>query len=445
MPLRLLSGNQEANLLSQKDMGVEICSANPATMVIKKQLHPRKLSGNVQSFSQVGLQHRNLLEGLLNRRWLLPSPESKIDEVVLVEKKTPDKAALPLVFSFSRNKEGQRQLLYVVRDDLLHPLINGNKARKLDALLPLVEDHAVTDVVTCGGCQSAHTAAVAVSCAEGGLRSHLLLRGEQPEIATGYNLISIMYARVTYISRPVYAKREEMLLRHAGSIAGASGSVIRLSDIIDDSYSTKASEHVCTDSSAKRVVVVNEGAGEAVGLLGLVRLVEYLSQDHIFGKSLPIKLVVDAGTGTTAVGLALGALCLRLPWKVAAIMLADTIEGYKRQEERLISEFKRLYGLEYLTLNGVTGGVVQWVERIRPRKFGNVLKGEVEVCREIAQQTGILVDPIYTLAAWEQATLACQEEAERGVKVVMLHTGGTLGMFGLAQRYKTHFHAKWQN
>lgn len=36
---------------------------------------------------------------------------------------------------------------YVVRDDLLHPLVNGNKARKLDALLPLLEDCSVTDVV----------------------------------------------------------------------------------------------------------------------------------------------------------------------------------------------------------------------------------------------------------------------------------------------------------
>ena len=37
---------------------------------------------------------------------------------------------------------------YIVRDDLLHPLVNGNKARKLDALFPLVEDHLGTDVVS---------------------------------------------------------------------------------------------------------------------------------------------------------------------------------------------------------------------------------------------------------------------------------------------------------
>lgn len=63
----------------------------------------------------------------------------------------------------------------------------------------------------------------------------------------------------------------------------------------------------------------------------------------------------------------------------------------------------------------------------------------MQTCQQIAQQTGILVDPVYTLAAWEMATLLCKEEAKGGPEVVMLHTGGTLGMLGLAQRYKNYF------
>lgn len=71
-------------------------------------------------------------------------------------------------------------------------------------------------------------------------------------------------------------------------------------------------------------------------------------------------------------------------------------------------------------------------------RFGNILKGEVEECQKIAQQTGILVDPVYTLAAWQLSTQLSLELRE-DEKVVMLHTGGTLGMFGLAQRYKPYF------
>ena len=70
-------------------------------------------------------------------------------------------------------------------------------------------------------------------------------------------------------------------------------------------------------------------------------------------------------------------------------------------------------------------------------RFGNILEGEIEACQQIAQQTGILVDPVYTLAAWEMATQITS--AHDDANVVMLHTGGTLGMFGLAQRYKSYF------
>lgn len=63
----------------------------------------------------------------------------------------------------------------------------------------------------------------------------------------------------------------------------------------------------------------------------------------------------------------------------------------------------------------------------------------MEACQQIAQETGILVDPVYTLAAWETTMLLFGKEVEGGPEVVMLHTGGTLGMFGLAQRYKNYF------
>jgi 1-aminocyclopropane-1-carboxylate deaminase/D-cysteine desulfhydrase-like pyridoxal-dependent ACC family enzyme len=45
-------------------------------------------------------------------------------------------------------KGSEDPFFYVVRDDLLHPLVNGNKARKLDALFPLLVDYSVTDVVS---------------------------------------------------------------------------------------------------------------------------------------------------------------------------------------------------------------------------------------------------------------------------------------------------------
>lgn len=234
-------------------------------------------------------------------------------------------------------------------------------------------------------------------------------------------------------------------------IAGDNGNVLWCNDVLEASFTSQKSgtsnfaymdAYTVSSNCQRKVVIVNEGAGEAIALLGVFRLVQYLAQDHLLGKQHTFKFVVDAGTGTTAVGLALAAKCLGLLWDVTAVMLADNVEGYRQHEKRLISDFKRQFCSPYINhkLNEVNSDLVCWVERQRPRKFGNVLEGEIEACQQISQQTGILVDPIYTLAAWETASLLSQTNSENDTNILMLHTGGTLGMFGLAQRCKSYFH-----
>ncbi|KAF5726707.1 hypothetical protein HS088_TW22G00388 [Tripterygium wilfordii] len=433
------------------------CKTAVASM--KMGFHSGQGFNGSQGLCRAELRDKEFIAKLLDVKWSLVTPDSKIHQIMLSVKDGQSINGPVRNISFLNNTnpqlgdkmEDKEDLsFYIVRDDLLHPLVNGNKARKLDGLLPLLQDHSVTDVVTCGGCQSAHAAAVAVSCAERGLASHLLLRGEQPEILTGYNLISTLYGNVTYVPRSLYGHREKMLKSHANLLVGDSGIVMCCDDIIQALSMAQTSSaanfapmdtHRSAEDYPRKVVIVSEGAGDAIALLGVIRLVNYLVQNHLLGIERPVKFIVDAGTGTTAVGLGLGALLLGLPWEVTAVILADTIDGYRQHEKRLISDFKRRFCNHFtdVNLNEVDGGIVNWVERQRPRKFGNVLDGEVETCQRIAQQTGILVDPVYTLAGWEMATMLSEKAVKGDAKVVMLHTGGTLGMFGLAQRYKSHF------
>ncbi|XP_030516774.1 D-cysteine desulfhydrase 2, mitochondrial isoform X6 [Rhodamnia argentea] len=344
-----------------------------------------------QGISEAKLGCEEFLVKLLDRRWTLVSPDTKIQQIMLPPERIKDEDGPlkdkswfnmpnPLLGDQITDNSGPDSSFYVVRDDLLHPLVNGNKARKLDAVLPLLEDHSVTDVVTCGGCQSAHAAAVAVSCAERGLRSHLLLRGEQPDILTGYNLISTMYGNVKYVPRSVYANREETLKTHASSVAGKNGCVLSLTDILEaplTKQSISSSHPISTSMDdwrslgnfSRKVVVMNEGAGDSIALLGVIRLVHYLSQSHLLGKEKAMKFVVDAGTGTTAVGLGLGAIYFGLPWKITAVMLADTLDNYRERERRLISDFKRHFRFDLdHALREIDRGVVNWVERYHPRK-----------------------------------------------------------------------------
>lgn len=399
------------------------------------------------------------IDQILKRRWLLSRPDTKIQPVLVSYRTESDGAfghdnlqyslfAEPNSMDEKRSRTGT---FHIIRDDLLHPVMGGNKLRKLDALLPLLQSTSVTDVITCGGCQSAHAAALAVACAENGLRAHLLLRGEKLPIPTGYNLISGMYGQVTYIPRAQYANRKAVLAKHAEFIIG-SGSVVWLRDnqsgldFAMDSYSVGSSKQKDTSSCPclKKVAVIKEGASDAVALLGLVRLVDYLSQPCCFGRNKKLQLVVDSGTGTTAIGLAVGILILRLPWEVVGVTLAGAVETYKNIGIRLLADLNNLC---YKDAN--TGVLcvellekcITWVERRQARKFGKVLEGELQACRRIAQQTGILLDPIFTLAAWEVGSELCLHEKKLGndQEVVVLHTGGTMGLFGLAQRYPTEF------
>jgi D-cysteine desulfhydrase len=129
----------------------------------------------------------------------------------------------------------------------------------------------------------------AVLCAERGIMSHLLLRGEQPEILTGYNLMSTIYGNVTYVPRNVYANREEMLKSYAESVAGNNGSVLWFSDIIQASLTNELStspnfmQMEASQSEGnhrQKILIVNEGAGDSVALLGNGKL-EFEKQQSI--------------------------------------------------------------------------------------------------------------------------------------------------------------------
>jgi len=332
----------------------------------------------------------------------------------------------------------------VLRDDLLHPLCSGNKLRKLDAVFPCLIERGVTDVVTCGGAQSAHTAAVAVTAAELGLRAHLVLRGESPPNSTGYALVSQLYAStISYVTRDLYGSSADRRDALAVGVARATAHSPGLSP----------------------PSVIGEGGRDPAALLGLVRLVSELADPEGVAGSVAfplsarrVVLVCAAGTGTTAVGLALGIALGRLPWRVVGVPVAATSVALDAAGAELL---RRLPEASPALANAVNDAALMptesspilsrlpltWTGRLRPRRFGVALPDDVSLCSAIARASGILVDPIYTLAAWEVAGELCNASAttsahdvdsllaaKSGEFVIVVHTGGTLGLFSLAQR-----------
>lgn len=215
----------------------------------------------------------------------------------------------------------------VIRDDLLHPFLGGNKLRKLDGLWAQLA--GATDVVSCGGLQSAHTVAVAAACAQHGKRCHLLVRGERPAVPTGHHLYARLFAhRIQYVSRAEYADRDGMLAAYVQQLqlqrsqAQQQGGQSGLGSTNESRTAANSSHEAATaaaaaavsggisldtrspssgSSSGQRVVVVPEGAAEPGALLGLIRLVGWLAAHPVLA-GRRCNIVVDSGTGVTATG-----------------------------------------------------------------------------------------------------------------------------------------------
>lgn len=58
----------------------------------------------------------------------------------------------------------------------------------------------------------------------------MILRGEQSEVLTGYNLVSTMYGNVMYVPRSKCANRKEILRTRVVLVAGEDGSVLWAKD-----------------------------------------------------------------------------------------------------------------------------------------------------------------------------------------------------------------------
>ena len=93
------------------------------------------------------------VEQLLRRDWMLERPDAQAGSctkasLLMSEGSTPVQCTLACCLQIRKvcGDSGAGSFL-VVQDDLLHPVLGGNKCRKLDALMPSMVQEGVTHVV----------------------------------------------------------------------------------------------------------------------------------------------------------------------------------------------------------------------------------------------------------------------------------------------------------
>lgn len=99
--------------------------------------------------------------------------------------------------------------LYLKRDELIHPVVSGNKWRKLKYNMQAAQNQHKKILLTVGGAYSNHLAATACAANYFSLQSTGIVRGEELNVNSNANLRKcVEYGmKLVFVSREVYSKR----------------------------------------------------------------------------------------------------------------------------------------------------------------------------------------------------------------------------------------------
>ena len=272
--------------------------------------------------------------------------------------------------------------LWVKRDDLMDPYISGNKWRKLKYTLALAAVQQKTHLITFGGAYSNHLVATAAAAARTGLKSSAFVRGEVVE--------------------------NEMLL-----LCQLYGMQLHFTD--RQSYTDKAAlfeKYYGNDSSA---FFIDEGGAGSEAVKGCAEIIGELPDnlDHLF---------CAAGTGTTAAGLLSGIKAAGLK---TILHVVPVLKG---------GDFIRKEILDYVDLPDQLvlhtgyhfGG------------YGKTQPALLQFMKAFIAATGMLVDPIYTAKLFYAIDdLAVIGELHADARIMALHTGGLLGIWGKKEQLRS--------
>ena len=289
---------------------------------------------------------------------------------------------------------GNRQgiSLFIKRDDLLHPEIQGSKGRKLAALLPQIKQAHPAGLVTFGGAFSNHLHAVAVAGRIVDLPTVGILRGEHADL-----------------QNPTLRFCQE--------------NGMRLHRMPKTQYDAcKNQDSPLLNSLFPHCFLLPEGGNmqEAITACAAISR-EIAEQLPTTAAGQKHYLCTPAGTGCTAAGM---------------------IAGLTGSDSQVLVFPVSSHGFDQETILQLLPDRATMEQRfsiVHEYSFGGFAKHHpptMEFVRSFFTQTNILLDPIYTAKMlFGVFDMLAKGQFESGSTVVALHTGGLQGWDGFAARY----------
>jgi 1-aminocyclopropane-1-carboxylate deaminase len=270
--------------------------------------------------------------------------------------------------------------VFIKRDDMIHPIISGNKWRKLKYILLQAKAQNKTHLVTFGGAYSNHLLATAAAAARFGFKATGIVRGEEVQNDTLF-LCRLHGMQLIFTNRENYRDKPALFKKY----------------FTDD-----------TDT-----FFIDEGGASPEAAKGCSELVNELNQsyDYIF---------CACGTGTTAAGIINGINQHNLSTQFNAIPVFKN-GGFIKDE---IDKFLLAPTNYQLHTNYHFGG------------YGKTTNELIKFIKQFVTDTGILIEPVYTgKMLYALYDLAAKDHFKPGSKILAIHTGGIWGLLGMKDKF----------
>jgi len=281
--------------------------------------------------------------------------------------------------------EKHQLIVSVKRDDHIHPIISGNKWRKLKFNLLFAKNNNYKGIISFGGSFSNHIHALAFACQQQGLNSIGIIRGES-DYASNYTLTMAQQwgMAINFVDRKTYRLRED-------------------TDYLEN-LKQKYPDHL----------LVPEGGSNKLALGGVGEIITELNQQCEFDT-----LLTPVGSGGTLAGL------IQADNNQHQLLGISVLkqDGYlTEQVNHLLSEEQHFYNWQILS-EFHRGGYAKFSKEDEQRIVNFNL------------QTGFVFEPVYSgkmLLAF--LDLIEQGYFSKGQRIVLLHTGGLQGIGGMLER-----------
>lgn len=283
--------------------------------------------------------------------------------------------------------------VFIKREDLLHPLVGGNKVYKLHGYLKeYLASDSQSPILSFGGAHSNHILALAVLGEMCDIPTIGVIRGEEPETLSD-TLIDAkkLGMRLVFVSRSDYRRRND------------ADYLQTLKDEFGDVY------------------CVPEGGSGKLGAVGCMALAEGITLSAEFR---PEFVFHACGTGASLAGLIAG--FERQPVGGIYTHGVSVLKGYTALKSDIFE------------LMNALGSEAQSWSLLQDYHGGGYAKLPNELAsfmQEFEKQTQLDLDPVYTAKVmWAINDLIEKDHFPAGSNIIAVHSGGLQGRrgFGLA-------------